>query len=128
MPSRCAGCAAGTGGVDSGVEMPFDSKRESSDPREVVDLPAMSTGDWSTEQLAEFLGGISVSDTEEAAIRSAVERAAEVLEADSCVYVQNGEIAGSVGLPDDPASAVTILALVDGNLTDPSALEAADAG
>ena len=107
--------------------MPFDSQRERSDQQE-ADLPMMTAGDQSTAQLADFLGGMSASDTEESAISSAVERAAEALDADSCVYVRNGEIAGSVGLPDDPASAVTILALIDGNLTDPSALEAADAG
>jgi diguanylate cyclase (GGDEF)-like protein len=107
--------------------MAVESHREQPDQAEPED-PIMGVGDWSTEELAEFLGGISVSETEEAAIQSAVERAAEVLKADSCVYVRNGEIAGSIGLPDDPASALTILALVDGNLTDPAAIEAADAG
>jgi diguanylate cyclase (GGDEF)-like protein len=74
-----------------------------------------ANSNWSTQQLAEFLTGISTCETEEVATELAIERAAEALEAEVAFYIRNGEIVQSIGFPagsitDDPLSA-----LVDGD-------------
>jgi len=60
---------------------------------------------WSTQQLGGFIAGVSVAETEAAAARAAVERAAEALGADVAVIVCGGELIAAVGYPGDSAPA-----------------------
>jgi diguanylate cyclase (GGDEF)-like protein len=73
-----------------------------------------AAGNWSTQQLAEFLTGISSCETEEEATQHAVERAAEALEAEVCIYIRDGEIIDSVGFPPNSVTPETVSALVAG--------------
>ena len=57
----------------------------------------MASGDWSGQQLAEFLAAVSTYDTEAAAVAGAVERAAEALEAEVAALVRGGRVISSVG-------------------------------
>ena len=57
----------------------------------------MPSGDWSGQQLAEFLAAVSSYDTEAAAVAGAVERAAEALEAEVAALVRGGRVVSSVG-------------------------------
>jgi signal transduction histidine kinase len=52
---------------------------------------------WSTQQLAEFVATVSACETEPAAARAAVERAAEALDADVAAIVCRGELIAAVG-------------------------------
>ena len=52
---------------------------------------------WSTQQLAEFVVSVSAADSEEAAALTAVERAAEALDADVAAIVGGGEVVAAVG-------------------------------
>jgi signal transduction histidine kinase len=52
---------------------------------------------WSTQQLAEFVATVSACETEAAAARAAVERAAEALDADVAAIVCGGELIAAVG-------------------------------
>ena len=65
----------------------------------------MPTSVWSTQQLAEFLGAVSVCETEASAALTAVERAAEALEAEVAAIVCGGEIVAAVGYPEGAAPA-----------------------
>jgi diguanylate cyclase (GGDEF)-like protein len=58
-----------------------------------------STESWSTQQLAEFMAFVASFADEAAAVRGAVERAAEVLEAEVGAIVRPGELTASVGFP-----------------------------
>jgi diguanylate cyclase (GGDEF)-like protein len=73
-----------------------------------------AAGNWSTQQLAEFLTGISNCETEEEATQHAVERAAEALEAEVCIYIRDGEVVDSVGFPPNSVTPETVNALVAG--------------
>jgi diguanylate cyclase (GGDEF)-like protein len=73
-----------------------------------------AAGNWSTQQLAEFLTGISSCETEEEATQHAVERAAEALEAEVCIYIRDGEVIDSVGFPPNSVTPETVSALVAG--------------
>ncbi|MEA2501666.1 MAG: hypothetical protein QOD01_1777, partial [Actinomycetota bacterium] len=59
----------------------------------------MPTTVWSTQQLAEFLAAVSSSETEASAALTAVERAAEALEAEVAAIVCGGEVVAAVGYP-----------------------------
>jgi diguanylate cyclase (GGDEF)-like protein len=52
---------------------------------------------WSTQQLVEFLAGISSCIDETSAMRDAVERAAEALDAEVAALVQGGAVVASTG-------------------------------
>ena len=54
----------------------------------------------SAQQLAEFLAAVSSSPDAATAVRSALERAAEAVEADVAAAVTGGEVTVGVGLPD----------------------------
>jgi diguanylate cyclase (GGDEF)-like protein len=71
-------------------------------------------GNWSTQQLAEFLSGISSCETEDEATQHGVERVAEALEAEVCVYVCNGEVIDSIGFPTGSVNSEPITAAIDG--------------
>ena len=57
------------------------------------------SGDWSGQQLAEFLAAVSSYSHEAAAIAGAVERAAEAVEAEVAAIVRGGRVVSSVGFP-----------------------------
>ena len=57
----------------------------------------MASSEWPTQQLAEFVASVSPSTTESAAARAAVERAAEVLDAEVAAIVAGGELLAAVG-------------------------------
>ena len=57
----------------------------------------MASAEWPTQQLAEFVASVSPSTTESAAARAAVERAAEVLDAEVAAIVADGELLAAVG-------------------------------
>jgi GAF domain-containing protein len=57
----------------------------------------MDPSAWWTQQLAEFVASISPCTTETAAARAAVERAAEVLDADVAAIMVDGELLAAVG-------------------------------
>ncbi|HXO58667.1 MAG TPA: hypothetical protein VN834_02605, partial [Candidatus Acidoferrum sp.] len=63
----------------------------------------MSTysGGWSTQQLAEFLTAIASYSDRPAALKGAVERVAEALEAEVAAVVQGNGVLASVGFPAD---------------------------
>ena len=58
---------------------------------------AYSGADWVTHQLAAFLGAITGAEDEPAATGAAVERAAEVLEAEVGALVRDGAVLAAVG-------------------------------
>ena len=57
----------------------------------------MPSPNWSMQQLTEFLAAISGFDSEESAIRGAVERAAEAFDAELGAIVRDGSVASSIG-------------------------------
>ena len=65
----------------------------------------MDSSSWSTQQLAEFIAGVSIAETEAAAARAAVERAAEALGANVAAIVCDGELVAAVGSPADSVPA-----------------------
>jgi diguanylate cyclase (GGDEF)-like protein len=67
-----------------------------------------ASGNWSTQQLAEFLAGIANCETEREATQHAVERAAEALEAEVCIYLRGGEVVDSIGFPPGTVSAAPV--------------------
>jgi diguanylate cyclase (GGDEF)-like protein len=60
---------------------------------------AAGTGSWSTQQLAEFLAVVSSFGDEASAMRGAVERACEALDAEVAIAVCECEIVAHVGFP-----------------------------
>ena len=75
---------------------------------------AAPAGDWSTHQLTEFLAEISSRSDERAALRGAVERAAEALEAEVGAVVRDGYVAASVGFPADDVPVDDLIAVARG--------------
>jgi diguanylate cyclase (GGDEF)-like protein len=73
-----------------------------------------AAGNWSTQQLAEFLSGISSCETEPEATQHTVERAAEALEAEVCIYLRDGQIVDSIGFPPGAVEAEPVIAAVEG--------------
>ena len=63
----------------------------------------MGTSGWSTQQLAEFVEAVSAAESEESAAVTAVERAAEALDADVAAIVCGGELMAAIGYPDGTA-------------------------
>jgi GAF domain-containing protein len=61
----------------------------------------MDSSSWSTQQLAEFIAGVSIAETGAAAARAAVECAAEALHADVAAIVCGGRLVAAVGYPQD---------------------------
>jgi diguanylate cyclase (GGDEF)-like protein len=80
----------------------------------------MSGETWSTQQLAEFLAVVSSVPEPAAALREAVERAAEALEAEIGAVVQDGAVTASVGFPAGavPEEALIALATSGGDAAD----------
>jgi diguanylate cyclase (GGDEF)-like protein len=67
---------------------------------------------WSTQQLAEFLAFVSSFTDEQSAMRGAVERAAEVLDAEAAALVRGGSVETHIGfgvaqVPEDELMAVS---------------------
>jgi len=67
---------------------------------------------WSTRQLAEFLAFVSSFSDEQSAMRGAVQRAAEVLDAEAAALVRGGSVETSIGfgparVPEDELVAVS---------------------
>ncbi len=60
----------------------------------------MGTSGWSTQQLAEFVAAVSTPESVASAAITAVERAAEALDADVAAIVCGGEVVAAVGVPD----------------------------
>jgi hypothetical protein len=54
---------------------------------------------WSTQQLTEFLALVSSFTDERSATRGAVERAAEVVEAEVVAVIRGGLVAEAIGFP-----------------------------
>jgi signal transduction histidine kinase len=81
----------------------------------------MPTSVWSTQQLAEFLAAVSSSETEASAALTAVERAAETLEAEVAAILCGGEVVAAVGYPKGavPAAELISVAAGGGNLAVP---------
>jgi diguanylate cyclase (GGDEF)-like protein len=73
-----------------------------------------AAGNWSTQQLAEFLSVISSCNTQEEATQHAVERVAEALEAEVCIYIRDGEVVDSIGFPPGTVAAEPVIAAVEG--------------
>jgi len=59
----------------------------------------ISSGGWSTQQLAEFLDSVSAVSSARDAIERAVEGAAEALDAEIAAIVEGSVLVASVGYP-----------------------------
>ncbi|MDX6697158.1 MAG: hypothetical protein QOE65_555 [Solirubrobacteraceae bacterium] len=66
---------------------------------------------WSTQQLAEFLALVSSFPDEASAVRGAVERAAEALDAEVAAIVSCGGLDASIGFPAGTAPAAELAAI-----------------
>jgi GGDEF domain-containing protein len=73
-----------------------------------------SAGSWSTQQLIEFLAVVSSCSDEQAAVRAAVERAAEAFESEVGAVVRGGRVVSAVGFPDGQAPQADLLAVAEG--------------
>jgi diguanylate cyclase (GGDEF)-like protein len=73
-------------------------------------LTTATVGGWATEQLAEFLGVVSSSTGRRSAVDSAIQRAAEAIDAEVAAVVTSGSVEAVVGFGD---AAVPEAALVD---------------
>jgi signal transduction histidine kinase len=74
----------------------------------------MARSVWSTQQLAEFLAAVSCCETEASAALTAVERAAEALEAEVAAIVCGGEVVAAVGYPEGAAPAAELISVAAG--------------
>ncbi|MDX6649586.1 MAG: hypothetical protein QOJ97_1537 [Solirubrobacteraceae bacterium] len=85
-----------------------------------------STESWSTQQLAEFMAFVASFADEAAAVRGAVERAAEVLEAEVGAIVTHGALTASIGFPPGtvPEQALAGASEADAGVIDLSGLGA----
>jgi diguanylate cyclase (GGDEF)-like protein len=72
---------------------------------------------WSTQQLVEFLAGISACVDHRSALRDAVERAAEALEAEVAAVVRDDIVIASTGFPAGEAPAQELAAVARGEAT-----------
>jgi len=66
---------------------------------------------WATQQLPEFLAAISCCQDEASAVRHAVERAAEALEADVAAHVRDDAVIACVGFPATSAPERELVAI-----------------
>jgi len=57
-------------------------------------------GGWSTEQLAEFLGAVASSTSRRSAVKIAIQRAAEAIDAEVAAVVTSGTVEAAVGFGD----------------------------
>jgi diguanylate cyclase (GGDEF)-like protein len=73
-----------------------------------------SAGSWSTQQLIEFLAVVSSCPDEPAAVRAAVERAAEAFESEAGAVVRGGRVVSAVGFPEGQAPEADLLAVAQG--------------
>jgi diguanylate cyclase (GGDEF)-like protein len=73
-----------------------------------------SAGFWSTQQLTEFLAAVSSCPHEQAAIRAAVERAAEALESEVGAVVLGGRLVAAIGFPDGQAPEADLVSVAQG--------------
>src|SRR3989440_1162506 len=69
---------------------------------------------WSTQRLAEFLAAVSSCETEAAAALTAVERAAETLEAEVAAILCGGEVVAAVGYPKGAVPAAELISVAAG--------------
>jgi diguanylate cyclase (GGDEF)-like protein len=69
---------------------------------------------WSTQQLAEFVAGVSAYDDEASTAAGAVERAAEALEAEVGALVTAGDVLASVGFPQGKVPTEDLVAATRG--------------
>ncbi|MDQ4129663.1 MAG: hypothetical protein M3133_01500, partial [Actinomycetota bacterium] len=74
----------------------------------------MPTSAWSTQQLAEFLAAVSTSRSEASATLTAVERAAEALDAEVAAIVSGGELVAAVGYPEGGAPVAELRGVTPG--------------
>ena len=74
----------------------------------------MRASDWSTQQLAEFLAAVSASETEASAALTAVERAAEALDAEVAAIVWGDEVVAAVGYPEGEAPVADLASVIPG--------------
>jgi two-component system cell cycle sensor histidine kinase/response regulator CckA len=77
----------------------------------------LSPANWSTQQLTGFLATVSSASDERAAIRLAVERAAEALDAEVAALLRRGEVFVSIGFPSDPALERALTDVAEGRTT-----------
>ena len=71
---------------------------------------------WSTQQLTEFVTLVGGFDDEEAAIRGAIERAAEAFEAEVAAVVRDGELLASIGYDIEAVPVDSLIAAAAGQL------------
>ncbi len=71
----------------------------------------MPAGSWSTQQLTEFLSAISRFDNVESALRGAVERAAEALDAEIGAIISEGKVLSSIGFPPGQVPEQALIAI-----------------
>jgi diguanylate cyclase (GGDEF)-like protein len=80
-----------------------------SGPRERSERRAEASGSWAAQQLAEFVGALTGRDDRDAAIRAAVERAAEATESEVGAVLGPGpdgiEVVASIGFGSEPPPA-----------------------
>ena len=74
----------------------------------------MPASTWSTQQLAEFVAAITVTDSDESAATVAVERSAEALDAEVSAIVLGGTLVAAVGYPEGGAPVAEIESLRPG--------------
>jgi len=67
------------------------------------------SGDWSAQQLPEFLAAVSAYADEKSALQGAVELAAEALEAEIGAIVRRGKLVASVGFRRDQAPEMDLI-------------------
>jgi diguanylate cyclase (GGDEF)-like protein len=78
-------------------------------------MPMSAAGaSWSTQELVEFLELVSDCEDEPTAVRRAVERAAEALDAEVAAFVGAGRVIASVGFPAAEPGDGAILRVADG--------------
>jgi PAS domain S-box-containing protein len=77
----------------------------------------LSPANWSTQQLTGFLATVSSASDERTAVRLAVERAAEALDAEVAALLRRGEVYVSIGFPSDPALERALAAVAEGRTT-----------
>src|SRR5918996_3620513 len=72
---------------------------------------------WSSHQLTGFLAAVSSAADERTAVRLAVQRVAQALEAEVVAFVRQGEVRASIGFPPDPALERALVEVADGSAT-----------
>jgi PAS domain S-box-containing protein len=77
----------------------------------------LTAANWSTQQLTGFLATVSSASDERTAVRLAVERAAEALDAEVAALLRRGEVYVSIGFPSDPALERALAEVAEGRTT-----------